>query len=364
MDHREPSRKATGSSDRGRPHYRSGSSALQPLRPYEQPQGSPYSEDSRHAATRHVSPSSEHGLFPAPTRSLSERPEAPSHQLSKQAAARRYSEISRVESPSTSPLRKKSSGSSSSDSWDLLEQDEGVHSPSRATFARELLHHTQPAAPDSSALPSYNFPRTWPAAFNDTTTALTQVGSATASYASALTRSGIGKAGWSVGAALASTANRRAFSLVDWAADRTGTGADNLPRPIGRWLKGGRKTKEERRRAERKRKEKEARRARGDPSPEASDDNFESPLFKDDEGPFTLETSEMSDAGDFVDGSRAVQMEEEEEEEEEEDRGFAPATTTTMGGRAVERHGTSRLEGYEENEVEDDGMKRLFQYDD
>jgi hypothetical protein len=180
-------------------------------------------------------------------------------------------------------------------------------------------------------------------------------------YASALTRSGIGKAGRSVGAALASTANRRALSLVDWVADRTGTGADNLPRPIGRWLKGGWKIKEDRRRAERKRKGKEARRARGDPSPEASDDNFESPLFKDDEGPFTLETSEMSNAGDFVDGLRAVQM------EEEDDRGFAPATTTTMGGKAVERHGGSSLEGYEEDEedeVEDDGMKRLFQYDD
>ncbi|EAT84708.2 hypothetical protein HBH56_047840 [Parastagonospora nodorum] len=344
MGHREQSRKATGSSDRGRPHHRSGSSASQHLRPYEQPQGSPCSEDSRHAATRHVSPSSEHGLFPAPTRRLSEQPEAPSRQLSEQAAARRYSEISRVESPSASPLKKKSSGSSSSDSWDLLEQDEG------------------PAALDSSALPSYNFPGTWPAAFNDTTTALTQIGSATASYASALTRSGIGKAGWSVGAALASTANRRALSLVDWAAGRTGTGEDNLPRPIGRWLKGGRKTKEERRRAERKKKEKEARRARGDPSPEASDDNFESPLFKDDEGPFTLETSEMNNAGDFVDGQRAVQME--EEEEEEDDRGFTPATTTTIGGRAVERHGRSSLEGYEEDEVEDDGMKRLFQYDD
>jgi len=72
--------------------------------------------------------------------------------------------------------------------------------------------------------------------------------------------------------------------------------------------------------------EKEARRARGDPSPDASDDDFESPLFKDDEGPFTLETSEMSSAGDFVDGLRAVQA--------------------------------------EEGDVGDDGMMRLFQYDD
>lgn len=360
MNHREPSRKATGSSDRGRAHYRSGSSASQPRCQYEQPQGSPYAEDNRHAATRQASPNSDHGYFPAPARRLSERPQAPSRQLSEQAAARRYSEISRAECSSASPLEKKSSGSS--DSWDLLEQDEGVQSSPVPTFAREYLHRTQSDALDSSAPPSYNFPGTWPAALHDTTTALTQVGSATASYASALTRSGIGRAGWSVGAALASTANRRALSLVDWAADRTGTGADNLPRPIGSWLKGGRKTKEDRQRAKRKRKEKKARQARGDPFPDASDDDFESPQFKDDEGPFTHETSEMSNAGDFVDGLRAVQA-----EEDDNDGGFAPATT--MGGRAVDGHSRSSLEGYEEeedeeDEADDDGMTRLFQYDD
>jgi hypothetical protein len=361
MDHRGLSRKAAGSSDCGRRQHRTSSTASRPEQSYESPQGSPSIENRPHAATRQGSPYSQDGYPPAPTRRLSEQPQTPSRQLSEQAAARRYSEVSRTDSSSSTTdlsLKQKGSGSSN-EGWDLLKQDEGVHTPSTPTIAKQYLQRTQSAALASSPTPSYDFPGTWPAAIHDTTTAVKQVGSATALYASAISKSGIGKAGWSVGAALASTMNKRALSLADWAADRTGTGADNLPRPIAGWLKGGRQAKEDRRRAERKRKEKEARKARGESSPVVSDDEFGSRLFEDQEGSFTLGTSETNSAGEFVSAPRAVQTRGDE-------YGFAPAAT--RGGNVdVEGHLRCSREDYDEDEEEEeegDGMMRLFQYDD
>tara|TARA_R110002003_G_scaffold121_21_gene10821 strand:- start:9213 stop:9815 length:603 start_codon:yes stop_codon:yes gene_type:complete len=192
---------------------------------------------------------------------------------------------------------------------------------------------------------SYDFPGTWPTALHDTSAALTQVSSATASYASALTHSGIGKAGWSVGTAAFSSANKGALSLVSWAADHTGTGVDQLPRPVGKWLKGGRRKIEEQRRAEQKIVERRRRRESGrqDLQP-----------FGDERGPFVLETAEMSSTGEIVGPLTPLQRD-----------GFTEAMT--RGGSGVAGQVTEQREHDSEDateEEEDDGMTRLFEFDD
>lgn len=347
MDHHDSTRKAAGSSDRGRRQHRTSSSASRPQQKYERPQESPYSED---------------GQPHARTRPLSERPEAPHRRVS-EPASRLHTEYSQGESFSSehsTPLKKQSSGTS--EEWDMLEeQQQDVFGIPLSIHAPPHFRYAQSAALASSPTPSYDFPGTWPAALHDTTSALTQVGSATASYATALTQSGIGKAGWSVGAAFASTANKRALSFVDWATDHTETGADQLPRPIAGWLKSGKEKMEEKRRAERQKRERKARRARGERTPDGWDaDRERDQTFQDEQGSFVLETSEMDSTGEFVSESPGTQM-----KRSKDNDGFTVAST--QGGSLGKGKGRAQRDDYEadeETEPEDDGLTRLFEFDD
>ncbi|KAH8706919.1 hypothetical protein GQ44DRAFT_716146 [Phaeosphaeriaceae sp. PMI808] len=204
----------------------------------------------------------------------------------------------------------------------------------------------------------------------DTTAAISKVSSATASFASALTNSGVGKAGWSVSAALASSTNRGAFSLVNWATDRTGTGPDALPRPISKWLKNGREKMNEQRRAELWRRGRSVgKRAQTERSSEdwEADMGLQAPTqFGDNRGAFTLKITEMSSTGEILDEMRPVykgsSMPAEIELEEQQWR-----VAATKGGLEVKAD--SKKESGDDNESEDlkdggDGMLRLFQFDD
>ncbi|KAL6711247.1 hypothetical protein ACN47E_005778 [Coniothyrium glycines] len=95
-----------------------------------------------------------------------------------------------------------------------------------------------PCTPSTSPprAPSYAFAGTWTAAYHDTATAVAQVGSASKSYVSALTKSGIGKAGWSIGSALLTSTGKGASSLTGWAFNRAGIMPNDLPGPMRSWL--------------------------------------------------------------------------------------------------------------------------------
>jgi hypothetical protein len=213
------------------------------------------------------------------------------------------------------------------DEWDLLDQD--IH-----------LTTTPSATP-----PSYIFPGTWPAAFHDTSLALSSVSTATASYATALTHSGVAKAGWSIGSALASSANRSALSIAAWAVDRTGTGTDQLPGLIGGWVRNGKERAEEIRRAEQRR------RARRDGRVRESN-----PLtFGDERGAFVLETGEMSSTGEILGEMRLVHGED----------GFVEADTRGVSPTFGALRGEAGEDGEDgEEEEEADGLLRVFELDD
>jgi hypothetical protein len=98
------------------------------------------------------------------------------------------------------------------------------------TFYR---HPTTNPTPQS---PSYAFPGTWTAALHDSNHALTQVSSATFSYASALATSGMLKATRSIGTAALSTTNKYAASLTNWGLAKTGFAPTELPAPVCKWL--------------------------------------------------------------------------------------------------------------------------------
>ncbi|KAF2731777.1 hypothetical protein EJ04DRAFT_554512 [Polyplosphaeria fusca] len=113
-------------------------------------------------------------------------------------------------------------------------------------------------------VPSSNFPNTWSNAYADASTAATQVGKASKAWYKSVAGSGVAKAGWSIGGALAATANRGALTAVSYAVDATGADKQRLPGPVKSWLKGKEKMDEakirakeaEERRLERKYKHK------------------------------------------------------------------------------------------------------------
>jgi hypothetical protein len=217
------------------------------------------------------------------------------------------------------------SSSDIGDEWDLLDQDT-----------------RQTATP-----PSYTFPGTWPAALHDTSLALSSVSTATASYATALTHSGVVKAGWSIGSALASSANKSALSIAAWAVDRTGTGTDQLPGLIGGWVSNGKERTEEIRRAEQRR------RARRDGGRGIMG---ELQTFGDERGAFVLETGEMSSMGEILGETRPVHGED----------GFVEADTRGVSAdeRGVVEGPGGDEEVEEEEEEEADGLLRVFELDD
>jgi hypothetical protein len=177
----------------------------------------------------------------------------------------------------------------------------------------------------------------------------------------------MGKAGWSVGAAFSAAANRRALSLVDWAVERTGTGTDQLPRPISEWLKGGKERLDEQGRSVRRRKIRKARRhmvERGSSwdGCEADRSSQDPMTFGDERGAFVLETAEMDSTGNLLSEMSPVR---ERPFKSEDDDGWADASTMGVwsGEREMREH-AGDYEGDIEEQKEDDGMMRLFEFDD
>lgn len=143
------------------------------------------------------------------------------------------------------------------------------------------------------------------------------------SYAAALSQSGIGKAGWSIGSALASSANKGALSVAGWGMERSGADTARLPASVKKWLGKKEKLDEARgwaRQAEERRRARKSRPVEGG-----------APLtFGDERGAFVLETHEVDSAGLFVEttslnlrgtegGKGEVGEDEEESEREDEE---------------------------------------------
>ncbi|KAH7088124.1 hypothetical protein FB567DRAFT_523726 [Paraphoma chrysanthemicola] len=326
MDKQGQPRKAAGSSDRGRAHHRNLSTASHPDR--RDAAEALLSHADQQDLTAEASPYAPDPVEPqALARRPSVQPQAPNRRLSQQLSeSRRPSQQhSSLSSNTTQALQLRNKSSTDSEGWSMLEREGN----------------------STSGASSYDFPGTWPTAIHDTTTALTQVSTATASYASALTNSGIGRASMSIGTAALSSANKRALSIMSWATDHTGTGVDQLPRPMSKWLKGGRKKIEEQRRAEQRIKEKRRRRESG-----MGSSSSEPMTFGDERGAFVLETAEMSSTGEIVGPMTSLQGD-----------GFREAVT--RGGEVdagrVELDDDS---GEESEEEEGDGMLRVFQFDD
>jgi len=242
------------------------------------------------------------GIQPEARRTSLYEPEAVRRAAEFARVSRRPSTFDTFEHQSESIFRSqelKSSPAGSSEEWEVLSRHDDDGFPP-----------TEPSIPP----PSYDFPGTWQAAMHDTSTALSSVSVATTSYATAIRQSGLGKAGMSVGTALLSSTNKGALSLVSWAADRTGTGPDALPRPVAGWLKEGREKMEEVEKARRRR----ARRRQG----------LSEELFPNGRSVALLETMEMrvdedshllggESLGDWVDGEGLVDALQEHDQEEE-----------------------------------------------
>jgi hypothetical protein len=62
-----------------------------------------------------------------------------------------------------------------------------------------------------------------------------EIGSASKTFGKAVAKSGIADAGWSIGGALAKTANRGALLAADYAIKRSGANQNNLPGPLRNW---------------------------------------------------------------------------------------------------------------------------------
>lgn len=173
-----------------------------------------------------------------------------------------------------------------------------------------LIQH--PITDQIPQTPTSYFPGTWPTALHDTSVAAKHVGAATYSYATALTQSGIGQAGWSIGSALAASGKRGAKKVVGW-WNRSNAG----------WLQAGR--------------------------------GHEGELWGDERGLYVLEQKEMDGTGEIVGERRRVYRGVEEED------GFE--AEEMMGGEMVEQ--VEEVEKDEEEaELGEDGLVRLFQFDD
>lgn len=86
--------------------------------------------------------------------------------------------------------------------------------------------------------PSYHFEGTWESAYNDTSKALKEVSAASKVYCNAIAKSGLAKAGLSIGGAVAATANRTALSVAGYAVGASRTDKAKLPTIMQNWLQG------------------------------------------------------------------------------------------------------------------------------
>ncbi|KAI4703750.1 hypothetical protein J4E89_009719 [Alternaria sp. Ai002NY15] len=219
------------------------------------------------------------------------------------------------------------------------DEDETPSQPTSASSSSSSSWEDLPS-PQSTSLPTATpFPGTWPAALHDTSAALSEVSTATLSFASALASSGLGRASWSIGAATLSSTNRAALSFTTWGMEKTGVMPNELPRPMRRWIQGKEDRDRRRRQAEQRRRDRRRRERDGQ-------------VFTggvDEEGGYVLATHEMDGTLNF-EGRGPVDMREEAEEEQEREQDLA-----AEGPEEVEER---------EAEYGDDGLVRVFEFDD
>ncbi|KAH7401689.1 hypothetical protein BKA66DRAFT_112664 [Pyrenochaeta sp. MPI-SDFR-AT-0127] len=253
------------------------------------------------------------------------------------------------------------------------EENAGMHDSKDTTASTEgwdIVEHTVPipysTTGATSPPPSYEFPGPWDAALHESSVALSQLSSASKSYASALAQSGLGKASWCIGSALASSANKGAANLAGWGLAKSGVGTDALPRPVKMWL--GRKDRLDAPATRRTRDVDPRRQRRGfDMGPPALNVNVhtESDMFGDEQGAFILETHDMNSTEDFL--SEPPNM---SRARGRQDYAWTTAATTSFGSvdlggvHTAEQRGSGGDEDDKKEEVGEDGLVRLFQFDD
>lgn len=166
--------------------------------------------------------------------------------------------------------------------------------------------------------PTSYFHGTWPTALHDTSVAAKQVGAATYSYVNALTQSGIGQAGWSIGSALAASGKRGAKKVAGWWNRANGVQQGGFR---GWKQEGGHRS-------------------------------VDDEVWGDERGLYVLDQKEMDGTGELVGEGRRVYRGGEQDGFREEEM---------MGGG-----GGARVEDQEEAEagLGEDGLMRLFEFDD
>lgn len=240
---------------------------------------------------------------------------------------------------------------SSLSEYESLESTEEWQDVSPLTPTANVSHTATPPSltPTNSKTPqqspSYPFPGTWSAALQDSNHAITQVSSATFSYASALATSGMGKATLSISAAALSTTNKYAASLTSWGLAKSGFSHNELPTPICKWL-----TKKE---------EADKKRSKARKKSELTQREF-----TDAKGRYVLDMHDTDASGDFV---RGGDKSEGKVKEAEEEKGWGEQEMRSGGPFddrfAVEDSDESDNED-EGDAGEDDGLVRMFEFDD
>ena len=218
------------------------------------------------------------------------------------------------------------------------DEDDTPYEPASASSSSSSSWEDLPS-PQSTSLPTATpFPGTWPAALHDTSAALSEVSTATISFASAIASSGLGRASWSISAATLSSTNRAALSFTTWGMEKTGVMPNELPAPVRRWIQGKEERDRRRRQAEQRRRERRRTERDGEVVTGGVDE----------EGGFVLATHEMDGTLNF-EGKGPLGMREDAGEEQEEQE-------SATGGR--------REEIEQQQEDEDDGLMRVFEFDD
>ncbi|EUC37863.1 hypothetical protein COCCADRAFT_1307 [Bipolaris zeicola 26-R-13] len=210
----------------------------------------------------------------------------------------------------------------------------------------EDWEHLVPQTPTANQSPSYPFPGTWSAALQDSNHAMTKVSSATLSYVGALATSGMSKATRSISAAALSTTNKYAASLTSWGLAKSGFGRNELPAPICKWL-----TKKE---------EADKKKSKARIKSEMSQREF-----TDARGRYVLDMHDTDAAGDFVRKDKNLSKTKEAEAGEETGWG---EQEMRGGGPFDDRFAvadTDESDSEEEEDAgEDDGLVRMFEFDD
>ncbi|EUC47409.1 hypothetical protein COCMIDRAFT_3663 [Bipolaris oryzae ATCC 44560] len=204
-----------------------------------------------------------------------------------------------------------------------------------------------PQTPTANS-PSYPFPGTWSAALQDSNKAMSKVGSATLSYATALATSGMGKATLSISAAALSTTNKYAASLTSWGLAKSGFGRNELPAPICKWLK---KKEDADKKKNKARKKSEAVQRE----------------FTDERGRYVLDMHDTDAEGDFVRGAKvkATEVGEEAGWGEQEMKGGGPFDDRFAIADSDEESESEESNSEDEEDAgEGDGLVRIFEFDD